>query len=428
MSTVTNDINTQRLERARRRAAAQAERAAARAKVERAESRLRYAAASGAWMGYHFLQCVGGTQDTPDSRLRLRIQQVARNYQELNAHKRGMLARLLASVEDAGFGRREKAIQYLGPLVRIAERHRHWVRDPETWQCPDGPTRQRLSHLLRHLFALYPVPTFLDAAWFHDRTGHQNWFIHIGRGGSVRTMKGLPLPMTRRMAHWFVHAPDDIPPERAPRWSQVRALGGTDAAALAVCGTMLGHSYRDNEVWTSVIRFFIAHPELALEQYGPVIDYLHATLPDDPCNARFTMRGRTVVALLRQVRAWHREIYEESCDIDEPFQWDRSRFPSGEITGPDGAVYQVCELTSTDELREEGRAMQHCVLTYAHACRRRGTAIFSLRMGDLPLVTRQALIVQARACANAAPAEPHRRVLAAWAGQAGLRIDPSAAF
>ena len=51
------------------------------------------------------------------------------------------------------------------------------------------------------------MPTFLDKAWFAERSEgaieQQKWFIHVGSGGSVRDIK-TPVHLTRRRAHEFM--------------------------------------------------------------------------------------------------------------------------------------------------------------------------------------------------------------------------------
>ena len=45
-------------------------------------------------------------------------------------------------------------------------------------------------------------------------------------------------------------------------------------------------------------------------------------------------------------------------------------------------TWSISELTTTHELVAEGKAMHHCVRTYAHTCRRDSKAVFSLQICD----------------------------------------------
>jgi hypothetical protein len=52
----------------------------------------------------------------------------------------------------------------------------------------------------------------MDAAW-RDNTSearrHQDWFVHIGRGDNIRRAAGLPVPLTKLMAHHVLLAPGE---------------------------------------------------------------------------------------------------------------------------------------------------------------------------------------------------------------------------
>ena len=61
-------------------------------------------------------------------------------------------------------------------------------------------------------------------------------------------------------------------------------------------------SFEHVAFWRSVLRFFIAHPELDPVAYGPICDYLRRRRAVRPT---LSMRGRTTAALLREVRDWH---------------------------------------------------------------------------------------------------------------------------
>src|SRR5436190_394328 len=53
----------------------------------------------------------------------------------------------------------------LDALLHIARHHQSWLRAPEEWTPEMGDARSQVGSLARHLFARYPLPSFLDAAW-----------------------------------------------------------------------------------------------------------------------------------------------------------------------------------------------------------------------------------------------------------------------
>lgn len=343
--------------------------------------------------------------------------------------------------------------RYIEVLIRMAEHYAFWRREPESWHPRSHNLGRQMSSLLRHLFADYPVPAFFDSAWFEnpriDRFARR-WFIHIGRGENLRTATGLPFPMTKRMSHWVMQSTSDLSVAQALRWGQTRACGGSDRLARAVAASRLSRS--DNvsheEFWLSVIRFFCDSPMLDPRQVGPIIDYLQAQrfepaeprivdgrlVPaDGPPQPNLSMKGRTVGSLIRQVEAWHRTLDRTASGRD--LVWARCSIAGfdrveGEIGNQRRVV--IVELTSGQELIAEGRAMSHCVGSYARSCAGGRVAIFSLRVdaGGASMERRMTIevtvtsrtIVQARAKRNAKPDPVSIRVMRAWAAQVGLQI------
>jgi hypothetical protein len=105
------------------------------------------------------------------------------------------------------------------------------------------------------------------------------------------------------------------------------------------------------------------------------------------------------------------------------------------LESPEG-TWRLDELCSFGQLFEEGRRMHHCVATYAPACLRGDTAIWSLRLEqagrELARVTlrinrRTRSIVEARRFANRFIEDDELRVLADWARRNRLRVAPAIA-
>ncbi|MEM7393367.1 MAG: hypothetical protein AAF492_13570, partial [Verrucomicrobiota bacterium] len=163
-------------------------------------------------------------------------------------------------------------IMALGHLVA---KYQEWIRRYNSWKPTSHNVQRQFASLLRHLLAEYPIPAFMDSCWIpSNRHGYHDWYIHVAQGGNIRTAPGLPLRLTKKMAHFFLKAPADFDIGEALRWGQVHALGGNELIARALRGTSLCTQFEHDEFWLSVIRFFIAHPMLDRHLYGPVIDYL----------------------------------------------------------------------------------------------------------------------------------------------------------
>jgi hypothetical protein len=340
---------------------------------------------------------------------------------------------------------------WIDGLLALAQHWRLWLRPVEEWGPRTHNTRRQFASLARHLLAEYPVPAFMDAVWFmgtgKDALRRQQWFSHIGTGKNIRTAD-TPISLTKRMAHHFMLAPADCTVDQAMRWGQVLGLGGTARLAKAVIGSRLGEHFEHDDFWITVIRFFIENPMLDPVHIGPIIDYLHDQRFVDreefvaagvferrpPAQPNLSMKGRSATTLLRQVEHWHRQLGKAGDYI-------KSEWAASGIAGYDGIEgtagspslrrWTIRELFSGRALSAEGRAMQHCVATYARSCARRDTSIWSLQMhnheGSQRILTVEVrlasqTICQARGKRNAMPDAKGRDMLRRWAAQEGLTL------
>ncbi len=344
--------------------------------------------------------------------------------------------------------------RYAEALIALSAHWREWVRPLDHWEPSGSDPEDQFTSLVGHLLALYDVPRFMDAAWHQGWTAEgirqQGWFKHIGRGESIRTAEDLPIPITKRMAHFFVQGPSDLPISGAFRYAQVQGLGGEESLARSLLGTRLGIDFCNHYFWVTVIRWLIDHPEVVDFHHGPIIDFLHdqkfvpsvnnalVHLPGQPelvpVQPNLSMKGRSPSSLLRAVETWHREMYARRKPIRG--DWHTSGIPSfcHEVIDEAGtASYRIKELLRTWELDEEGRTLNHCVSAYAPFCLNGQSSIWSLsRMDSLGNVERLLTIqvqnatkeiVQARGWKNRLPTAEEFRILAAWTQAGGPRVS-----
>lgn len=342
---------------------------------------------------------------------------------------------------------------YLPKLRTVAKLHARYIRSLETWKPGTKNRHRQFRSLVRHLFAKYPVPHFMDEAWGDGRTytvgvGGERlcWWFDIAEGKNIRKSKNLPIPLTKRMAHHFVQTPEDFGIDGAFRWAQVHALGGDERVTHGLMDTFLGRridlgAEEANRFYESVIRFFIANPMLDTQHYGPILDYLRnqkfvtqrgAAGPPQP---NLSMKDRQADALLKQVQSWHARLGRLS-KRRTPQQWDHHTIPDWDhIEGKkeNQTRYGVIQLLSAKELQEEGRRLEHCVGSYAYSCASGRTSIWSMRkaqpgglytlMGTIEVSNQTRRVVQFRAKRNGLPSAKARDLLLMWAGDNGLEIS-----
>jgi hypothetical protein len=340
---------------------------------------------------------------------------------------------------------------YYGGLLALARRHKDWLRAPEGWRPTTHRPRRQFRELAWHLLCRYDdAPAFLESAFFRAESAaadaQRGWFVAAGNGVGLRALPGLPLSLTKRMAHAaLTEVPGDLTVEAGLRWAQVVGMGGSERLARAVIGTRLGDSFADEAFWETVVRFLVDNPMLDVAQVGPLVDYLRheRTAPRRPTDRErlpegFTMKGRTPAALLARVEAWHsrlaqeerrlrgRDLSWEPCGIGGLTWEDRPERPGA---GHEAVLWSIEEITTAKGLNAEGAAMHHCVGTYAQACARGGTAVFSLkalRDGDgepervmTIAVSRAGVVTEARGKRNALPTATPAESSGSW----GVRLS-----
>lgn len=278
------------------------------------------------------------------------------------------------------------------------------LRDAWAWR-PQMKTRDAARLRLgaaRHLYARYAVAAPLERIWL-DADGlaadevklRRRWYIAAARGESLYKA-GASDWLSRKEVHAFLNPPGDLAFEEA--FWQAIARSYTDDASIALRiarSKIAGTPRQELTFWREVARFFCASAA-SVEEIDDVCDYLAAQFALD---RGYSIKGRTLVSLRRQMRVWHREL-ELRARIEAARQRalraagikgpDTGRWagspaadwmwqPSGKEAHFRRESYAVVQLVTADDLMAEGRAMHHCVWSYASKCIAGQTSIWSLR-------------------------------------------------
>lgn len=337
---------------------------------------------------------------------------------------------------------------YVSNIVKLVDYRRHWIRPIHTWKVRDKAANKQFSSLVRHLFARYAVPEFMDMAWKRFDIKEINWFLHIARGENIRTAYMLPVKLSKRAAHYFMQAPAHYTVDRVICWAQARALGGDEVLAEAVADCNIRNYYAENDFWLSVIKFFVNHPQLPHNQYWPVIDYIADVkyqnirrytedgelLETGPAQADYSMKGRSVNALLQQMQAWHERLALERNH--DRRVWEGSKiggFYYPENTKHNETIWTIQELLSSVELIQEGERLHHCVASYADYCFSGETSIWSVQKQAQKDVAENRLtievdnkskeVVQLRGKYNRYPEKDEIAIVRRWIAQENLKLS-----
>ena len=341
-------------------------------------------------------------------------------------------------------------ISYINGIEAIARHYKSWVRPLEHWQVKRHNQANQFSELLRHLFATYSIPAFMDNVWFLENETYQNWYLHIGSGQNIRTASGLPTALTKKMAHHFLDTPKQYNMDEALRWGQVHALGGNKRLLDAFRGTRLIQDFEHDDFWLNVFRFFIANPMLDVSHVNPIIDYIwnqkyqiqqvvveRGVIEEhDPPQPNFSMKGRTPESLLKQVNDWH--ISLGKVQRGGKLQWMPSDIGEFQIRIKDNQkkqskIFRIRELLSTDELIYDGSKMRHCVRTYSESCYNGKTSIWTMESMDevgeelkkvltIEVSLKERSVNQVRGKQNRLPTQSEMSIIRRWTTKENLSI------
>ncbi len=357
---------------------------------------------------------------------------------------------MLLHLENVGckFYRAKSSTGFMYALKNIIERSKDWIRPIFGWKPISQNPHKQLHHLIRYLFTKFDVPEFLNTAWMNNDKRYQreqNWLLHIGNGRNIRTAPDLPLPLTKRLAHYFLQSPSEYTIDGAFRWAQIRSMGGSRSFTKSVMACYIAEEFKYADFWLSVYRWLIANPSFPVKEYQSLFEFLYAekfyrSIPDEdwtinkyyPRQPNLSMSGRTTESLLKQIKLSRERINREDCGLANR-TWKGTSFldcPEWKFE-EDKMIYSIQELLKEKDLMEEGKAMQHCVASYATSCFQRYSSIWSLRRQDCLTGRRKRLvtievnpqkktIVQIKGRSNRAPELAELTIIKKWSQQAKI--------
>jgi hypothetical protein len=324
------------------------------------------------------------------------------------------------------------------------------IRAAEEWR-PKMKTRDPGKLLLaaaRHLYARYTVPAHLEAIWL-DRAGltadevllRKRWFVAAARGDSLyKTEAGEWL--SRKEVHAFLTTGGDFNFEEAFWFAIARTYTDDPAIAGRIARTKIASTPRGQIAWwREVVRFFCAQPTVR-EEIDDLCDFLAAAKRRD---AQYSVKGRTLASLRRQMHDWHRDVaaierIEQmrrraqgraalAKNHPQGGRWEGASLadwewkPSAQEATTKGERFVVRQLLTAEDLVYESRAMHHCVSTYAAKCISGNASIWVLRRATHNRIDRLLTIeldrqhraIQVRGFANRIAQPEERKILERWA-------------
>ncbi|RDI12014.1 PcfJ-like protein [Flavobacterium sp. AG291] len=318
---------------------------------------------------------------------------------------------------------------YIEVLANISAFGNKTVRDIDDWTKDSLVAEGQLKSLIRHCFAKYEVPAFMENVFSGDRKVYMLWYIQLGRGDSVQKLGAFPVKFTAKMSHEFRQTPDDYTVGQAIRRAQAIGFGAAAERAEAIAWSSLSAGFEHEDFYGTVVRFIVnVEQEVAFDVLQNVLEYIAAMRAE---NISFSMKGRTWEALVRQSAEWHIAMAKKR-EAEGRCQWTPAPVNNYVVADEDCTI-KIVQLTTSEALYEEGEAMSHCVADYEEACEEGRTAIFSVRkftqgqegfdtLATVEVFLENMEIVQAQAKYNEMICETSHAIIGEWAFREKLAI------
>lgn len=318
---------------------------------------------------------------------------------------------------------------YIEVLANISVFGNKTVNEIESWTKDSLVAEGQLKSLIRHCFAQYEVPAFMENVFSGDRKVHMLWYIQMGRGDSVQQLGAFPVKFSGRMAHEFRQTPNDYSVGQAIRRAQAIGLGATAERGEAIAWSSLSEGFEYEDFYRTVVQFVVnVEEEVAFDVLQNVLEYIEAMRVE---NVSFNMRSRTWKALVRQSAAWHVAMAKKR-EAEGRSQWTPAPVANYVVNDGDFTI-KIVQLLTSEALYEEGAEMAHCVADYESACKDCVTAIFSVRKFTVGQAWYETLatvevdlenmeIVQAKSRFNEMICETSHRIIGEWAIRERLSV------
>jgi hypothetical protein len=325
-------------------------------------------------------------------------------------------------------------------VAALAERYTQRVREVTDWKPKSSNVYRQLTGLVQHLFDRYGnTPEWLIESWtrptlVEDGVNLPDLTIHLGKGQSLRSFPGLPVALNKRLEHGMRQAPAGCTFREALRYAQLAARN-----ALAWWGVVmesrLGRApLVDDDFWLGVVDFFLATPMVDPRHFGPVCDWIHQKrsvgIGTELAQPGFSLKGRSMASVLAQTEAWHRGLTRQRRQSGEVVMPANTRWSGLLVANFMAGRVRIEQLTSYEQLVDEGRAMHHCVASYLQSCRKGHCGIFSFTVDGVRAltleVTADRTVVQVRGKFNRWMSKKEHAWITQWLDQSRLVLSKHA--
>ena len=343
------------------------------------------------------------------------------------------------------FNDRRNGCGIITSLLRICFWNIYWVKDLESWTPKSHNPKNQFYSLVQHLFAKYKVPSFFYTCWLAPHTDMDPeeviWFITVAQGMNVTKcsiIKPEYYPMNKKISHIFMNTPERFCEsfEMAWKYALVKYTWGSNNLARTFSSIPFGTLKNDLDFLISIVRFFSLNDNMFdHHMVGPMLDYIRIQKMGPQPN--FSMAGRTIPALIDQVREWHIRLGNKRIGKEE---WPDASGISDYmcVTGKDEnrINWKITQIRHSEDLRREGRELKHCCVSYLEQCIKGTISMWSLSKEDYLLMGKKRTItievnnslrqvVQARGYCNRSTTGEENNIIRLWSRLNDLKAGRS---
>ena len=304
----------------------------------------------------------------------------------------------------------------------------------------EAPKYLSQEELLKFLFVAYEMPDFMlkNITRLNNKI-EQSIFFLIAKGDNLSKHNILPFNVTKREAHLFINFDNNLPSiDTALKMlihAKILVNNGDSNFTQVVTQSQIMNHLDDMPFWETFFKFYGTNKtDMGYRRIRELIDYIIFKRYNDPQTENFSLKGKTVVSIIRQTVEWHLLLHRSRNKYIN-IKWNGLKKPnlyfdmkSNLITDKnkiEKAKYIIKQMISGEELAKEGLAQKHCVASYAKLCVTKQVSIWSLReikgihkvlynrMITIEIANNK--IVQARGIFNRLPNDNEKTIIKKWA-------------
>lgn len=261
-----------------------------------------------------------------------------------------------------------------------------WINSLENFKLKTKNKNKALKNLLEHLFCKYPINMIFLELMFKQK--ESIIFIEIAEGKSPKKVIEEYLPdydLTKKMIHSLNKERTNLSFNKRIR--QLQLTGYQNKIIQEVLNSFKGEDFVEDESLFKEYLIHLNNQDLAMfeqNQIMPVFDYIkYLKNIYIQRESLFRMKDHSLEKLYEGMIQWHKELGRTKHD----YTWEATDIPTyHKITENEDNKQTkeviIKELTSSNELRKEGKEMRHCVASYASSCKRGVCSIFSLKVKE----------------------------------------------